>query len=124
MSERGTKGTDTLVVALDGDKLGLIGGMFMAIVVMSICFYWRETDGATALVRTGWAFTAGYGCTFLIVRVILRTTLFELIEHERSKKPKGLKRAQGTSPVGVAGAMGDVDLNQLGLQPLMSRPEV
>ena len=88
MSERGPKGNDSLVVALDGDKLGQIGGMTVGIVVMAACFFWRQTDMSTALIRTGWAFTIGYGGIFLFVRIVLRTTLFELVEQERRKKPK------------------------------------
>lgn len=125
VNERGGKGNDTLVVALDGDKLGQIGGMAMAILVMAVCFFWRETDFATALVRTGWAFIAGYGGIFLFVRVVLRTTLFEMVERERAKRSKGLKpRAIATTPaVGEALATGDLTLDDLGLQPLTPRPE-
>lgn len=99
MKDRAAKPNDTLVVALDGNKLGQIGGMTLAIVVMAVCFYWRETDASTALIRSGWAFTAGYGGTFLLVRIILRTTLFEMLEQDRAKRSaKGLKRSEAAAP--------------------------
>lgn len=124
VSERGAKGNDSLVVALDGDKLGQIGGMMMAIIVMVLCFFWRETDMATALVRTAWAFVIGYGGIFLFVRIILRTTLFEMLEQEHSKKITRLKRAPEPRPVTVdTVAAGEVTLDDLGLQPLTPRPE-
>ncbi len=124
MSDRSTKANDTLVVALDGDKLGQIGGMAVAIFVMAACFYWRETEPGTAFLRAGWAFTAGYGAIFLISRVILRTTLFEMLEQERIKKPKGLKRTPGSMPVtSEAAAAADLTLDDLGLQPLTPRDD-
>lgn len=70
-------------IALDGDKLGHVVGTTVALAVMAICFYFQKVDGVTAAVRVGWAFVIGYGATFFLVRVILRTTLFEFVQHER-----------------------------------------
>lgn len=111
MNKRGSSGDETLIVALDGDKLGQIGGTALALVVMAVCFYWRETDAQTALLRCGWAFVAGYGATFLMARVILRTSLFEMLEAEalEAKTP-----AKEKSPAEAA----DVSLDQLGLKRL------
>lgn len=96
--------------------------MAIAIVVMALCFFWRETDFGTALVRTGWAFTMGYGAVFIFVRVILRTTLFEMVEHEREKKSKKRSGALATAtPESLGGA--EVTLDDLGLQPLTPRSE-
>lgn len=71
------------VIALDGDKLGHIAGAAVALVVMSLSFFYQEVDGVTAFVRTGWAFVFGYGATFFLVRVILKKTLALMIENKR-----------------------------------------
>lgn len=76
------------VVALDGHRLGLVGGTALALAVMAACFYLRGVDAVTAATRTGWAFVAGYGAIFFLIRVILRTTLSEFIQHHETKKKK------------------------------------
>jgi len=74
------------VIPLDGDKLGMIGGMIGAILVLIMSLYFHRGDIATTLIRVGWAFVICYGATFFLVRVILRTTLQELIEEKRKAK--------------------------------------
>ena len=81
------------VVVLDGDKLGLIVGATFATLVMGLCFFLRQVDAHTAAIRVGWAFVLAYGATFFLVRVILRTTLYEFIEQSRRKKDR--KRGRG-----------------------------
>lgn len=71
------------VVALDGHRLGLISGMAIAVVVMGVSFFYQHAEFLATGIRTGWAFVAGYAATFFLVRVILRTTLFEFLGHER-----------------------------------------
>ena len=71
---------------LDGNRLGLVGGAVISALVLGLCFYVQETDGFTAFTRAGWSFVAAYGVIFLLVRLILRTTLFEAIEQRERKK--------------------------------------
>lgn len=72
------------VVALDGDKLGMIGGMLGATVVLMIGFFSQTGTITATLIRMGWVFVVCYGAIFFLVRVILRTTLKEMIEEERA----------------------------------------
>ncbi len=73
------------VIALDGDKLGMIGGMVGAFIVLIICLVFHVST-ITSLIRMGWGFVICYGATFFLVRVILRTTLIEMIEQEKMEK--------------------------------------
>lgn len=119
------------VLALDGHRLGLVGGTVLALAVMAACFYVRGVDGLTAATRTGWAFVAGYGAVFFLVRVILRTTLAEFIQFSESKKRKArlgrgeraAAAAAGKIPAGFAAqgipdisleAVGDLGVEHLG----------
>lgn len=81
MDKNGAKKGNKLSVTLDGDKLGQIAGATVALVVMAMCFYYQKVDGYTAATRVGWAFVLSYAAVFFLVRVILRTTLFEFIAH-------------------------------------------
>lgn len=73
------------VIALDGDKLGMIGGMVGAFIVLIVCLI-NHVSTITSLTRMGWGFVICYGATFFLVRVILRTTLIEMIEQEKLEK--------------------------------------
>lgn len=73
------------VIALDGDKLGMIGGMVGAFIVLILCLL-LNVGTVTLLIRMGWGFVICYGATFFLVRVILRTTLIEMIEQEKLEK--------------------------------------
>ena len=79
------------VVALDGHRLGLISGTAIALVVMAFSFFYQHVEFLATGIRTGWAFVAGYGATFFLARVILRTTLFEFLDYEE-KDPKATSR--------------------------------
>lgn len=72
------------VVALDCHKLGNIAGTVVAIAVMGVVFAVQKVDWITAFMRIGWAFVIGYGATFLLVRVILRTTLYQMLQDRKS----------------------------------------
>ena len=74
---------NTKVVALNGNRLGQIAGALVACVVMAFSFYMRDVDAFTAFTRIGWAFVIGYGATFFLVRVILVTTLRQMVEERR-----------------------------------------
>ena len=95
MPPKGLKKASGRVVALDGDKLGAVVGAVLAIIVMALCFFMRQVDGFTVATRVGWAFVAGYGATFFLVRFILRTTLIEFVEHQKEKKESRRKLQRG-----------------------------
>ncbi len=116
MSPALTRTTNTPVVALDGDKLGQIAGTIAALLVMAFCFFYHHTDALTATIRAGWAFVVGYGATFFFARIILYTTLFELVKAERDRR-HGLfeedeheEQEESLTP--------PLDLEDLGLEPL------
>jgi hypothetical protein len=71
------------VIPLDGDKLGMIGGTFGALIVLIMSLYFHKGDIVTTLLRVGWAFVICYGAIFIFVRIILRTTLQEMIEQKK-----------------------------------------
>lgn len=87
MEESGKKPSKAKkVVALDGDKLGMIGGMIGAIIVLIISLYAHPGEMMTTVIRMGTAFVVCYGATFFLVRMILRTTLQEMIELDKKRK--------------------------------------
>lgn len=89
MEESGKKSSKPKkVIALDGDKLGMIGGMVGAIIVLIISLYRHPGDLMTTVIRMGTAFVICYGGTFFLVRMILRTTLQEMIESDKKEKRK------------------------------------
>lgn len=79
------------IIALDGDKLGMIGGVLGATVVLVVGFLSQNSTLASTLIRMGWVFVACYGATFFLVRMILRTTLMEMIEEEKRIKEEKKK---------------------------------
>lgn len=74
------------IIPLDGDKLGMIGGLLGATCVLVISFLFQSGGMITTLIRMGWVFVACYGATFFLVRMILRTTLVDMIEQEKRLK--------------------------------------
>lgn len=100
MATKDVKKGAKLTVALDGDKLGQIVGAMVALIVMALCFYYQKVDGYTAATRVGWAFVLSYASVFFLVRVVLRTTLFEFIEH-RNAEWAARRAKQRTSSVQV-----------------------
>ena len=83
------------VVALDGDKLGMIGGTLGAMLILMIGFFSQTGTVTTTLIRMGWVFVVCYGAIFFLVRMILRTTLREMIEEEKAlwRKKKAAAKA-------------------------------
>ena len=76
-------GKKSMVIALDGGKLGHIAGAIVALTVMLLAMYLSQADALTTFTRAGWGFVVGYGATFFLVRVILRITLRQLLEDRR-----------------------------------------
>ena len=76
------------IIPLDGDKLGMIGGILGATFVLIIGFFTQTGTMTSTLIRMGWVFIACYGATFFLVRMVLRTTLIEMIEEEKAIKRK------------------------------------
>ena len=61
-------------------------GVIVALVVMAICFFVQKADGYTTAIRVGWAFVVAYGATFVLIRIILRVTLFEFVVDKKKKE--------------------------------------
>ena len=72
----------------------MIGGMIGALIVLCISYFLHAGNLSTTFIRSGWAFVICYGATFFLVRMILRTTLAEMIEQEAAEK---LKKKQAKS---------------------------
>ncbi|MBN2308920.1 MAG: hypothetical protein JXR94_08125 [Candidatus Hydrogenedentes bacterium] len=73
------------VLALDCDKLGLLGGMTLATVVMAVSFY-REVSILEAVFRATVTFLVGYVAVFILTRTILHTALSEFVR-AREEEP-------------------------------------
>ena len=86
MPNDGIKKQSKRILVLDGDKLGHIMGVLVALVVMAICFFVQKADGYTTAIRVGWAFVVAYGATFVLIRIILRVTLFEFVVDKKKKE--------------------------------------
>lgn len=96
MPKDGIQKQSKRILVLDGDKLGHIVGVLVALVVMAICFFVQKADGYTTAIRVGWAFVVAYGATFVLVRIILRVTLFEFVV-DKKKKERSLRSDGGDS---------------------------
>ena len=93
-------------IPLDGDKLGMIGGTIGAIVVLIVTMASGQSDLISTLLRVGWTFVICYGATFFLVRVVLRTTLQEMMlrkqqeriaKAEKKKKEKAAREAEAAN---------------------------
>ena len=82
------------IIPLDGDKLGMIGGMVGGTFVLIISILLYPDSIATTLIRVGWAFVICYGATFFLVRMILRTTLIDMVEQEKAAKEEAKKQQE------------------------------
>ena len=80
------------VVALDGSRLGNITGSCLACGTLAWCFFYREMDLASTMIRSGWAFVMGYGATFFLARAILRVTLYQALEEKKARREEILAR--------------------------------
>ena len=96
MEESSQKKSTRKVIPLDGDKLGMIVGLMGAIVVLLIGVFAQRGGLSSIIIRTGWTFVICYGATFFLVRMILRTTLQEMIEQEKLEREqeRALKKDQ------------------------------
>ena len=74
------------IIPLDGDKLGMIGGTVGGTIVLIISFFLHTGNIVTTIIRVGWAFVICYGATFFLVRMILRTTLIDMVDQEKMAK--------------------------------------
>lgn len=82
---RATKKRPGRLLALDADRLGLVVGLAAAVVVMVACFY-REVPWGATFIRAGWVFVVAYAAAFFLVRLVLRTTLAEMLHDKKHKR--------------------------------------
>jgi len=73
------------VIALDRHRLGMIGGVAGALLVLMVSFWISETDIMVAIARAGWAFVFCYAATVFLVYRILLTTLTEMVENQKEE---------------------------------------
>lgn len=76
-------GKKSMVIALDGHKLGHIAGAIVGFTVLALLLVLENADALTTFKRAGWSFVVSYGATFFLIRVILRTTLTQLALEKR-----------------------------------------
>ena len=73
------------MVVLDSDLLGLAAALFVTSIVAGIGF-WRGFDLLAVIIRAGITFVGTYSAVFLLVHVILRTTLTAIAEQKRAER--------------------------------------
>ena len=84
MAATGGSSKKSMVIALDGHKLGHIAGAVVAFTVLTLLLVLGNADALTTFRRVGWSFVVSYGATFYLVRVILKTTLTQLALDKRT----------------------------------------
>lgn len=99
-----------VVLALDADRLGLTTGALVATIVMALSFL-QQADGLAVSFRTGIAFVGTYAATFFFVRIVLRSTLFELVLDTKDKTLT--KLGGGASASAASGNHAPADVNEL-----------
>ena len=101
---RATKKRPGRLIALDADRLGLVVGLAAAVVVMVACFY-REVPMGVIVIRAGWVFVVAYAASFFLVRLVLRTTVAEMLEDKKRKREsrRAAEREAAAARVGHAG---------------------
>lgn len=81
-------------VAFDGDKLGHVAGSVVALAVVAIQAFYRDSDPLTTLTRAGWTFVGVYAAVFFLTRIMLRAVLRAMIEEKRRRREEIRKRRQ------------------------------
>ena len=74
------------VVPLDGDRLGHIGAATAALIVALTQMFWRDAGPMVTLVRSGWTYVGVYAAVYLLVRLFLRASLFQMLEDKRDRR--------------------------------------
>ncbi len=82
------------VIVLDGDKLGHVAGATVALAVVVVQAFYRESGPLTTVTRAAWTFVGVYTAVFFFSRVILRAMLRQMIEEKRNRREQVLKRRQ------------------------------
>ncbi|NIA13032.1 MAG: hypothetical protein GWP08_03045 [Nitrospiraceae bacterium] len=77
---------------LNSDLLGLAAALFVASIVAGIGF-WRGYDLLVITIRAGVTFVGTYSVVFLLVHVILRTTLTAIAEQKRVEREEREREA-------------------------------
>lgn len=117
------------VVALDSDRLGHIAGALFALAVALAQMFWRDADLLTTIVRSAWTYVGAYAGTFILVRLFLRASLFQMINEkrlrreERRRMMKERREAAEAGGVAIVPPLEELDeqpsvLEQSGLPPL------
>lgn len=73
-------------VQLDPDKLGLLGALFFATVVMALGFYYRKLPMTIVMFRVVVTFAVSYVAVFLLTLLLIRVARIELAEEEPSEE--------------------------------------
>jgi hypothetical protein len=95
------------VVPLDADKLGHIAAAWGAFAVALTQMFLREATLLTTLVRSGWTYVGVYAATFILVRMFLRASLFQMLADRRERREGRRRlmkeRQEAAKPKGPAG---------------------
>ena len=73
---------------LDSDILGLAAALAVSGIVMALGFFWIHLDFLVVVFRAGLTFVGVYAVVFILVKIILRTTLFEMAEQRKREEEK------------------------------------
>ena len=88
------------MLMLDCDRLGLLAATFIATIVMAVCCFYLDVDGAEIAFRVAMTFLATYVAVHIFVRVILHTAITELVE---ARKNEEADQGQADATTGQAG---------------------
>lgn len=93
------------VLALDADRLGQVAGALAALPVALAQMFYRDADPLTTIVRSGWTYVGTYAATFVMVRLFLRASLFQMLDDKRARREerrRKLKERQAEAKMGAA----------------------
>jgi hypothetical protein len=85
-----------------------VGGAIAALLVATVQMFLRDAGPLTTIVRAGWTFLGVYVAMFLLVRVFLRASLFQMIEDKRARREERRRklRERRENPAESAGTAG------------------
>ena len=94
MSKLSSDKPPRLAIALDPDRLALLAGAVVALLVMIVSAFVRHADLPTALLRAGIAMVVCYAATFILVAIVKRVTLTEVAIRREAERRRILERKQ------------------------------
>jgi TRAP-type mannitol/chloroaromatic compound transport system permease large subunit len=83
-----------LAIALDPDRLALLAGSVVALIVFAVSVFIRNADLSAAALRAGIVLVVVYAATFILVLVVKRVTLTEIALRKEEERQRARQQAQ------------------------------